>query len=127
MSRRATWILCGAIVMGALSGFGSQARADGKMLLARCEQAERLLNDERIEDPVNASFCLGYIGAIQSALPVLNSGLKPRQRWCMPKGGIEVGQTIRIALRFLRNNPQRLAENDAMLVIEALRNAYPCP
>lgn len=119
-------ILSWAMVLSALGGFGSHAQADGKMLLARCEQAERLLNDQRIEDPVNASFCLGYVGAIWSALHILNSQLQPRQRACMPKDGIEVGQAIRVAIRFLRENPQRLAENEGVLVIAALRNAYPC-
>ena len=119
-------ILFRALVLAALGGLGLPAHADGKSLLARCEQAERLLNEQKIDDPVNAGFCLGYIGAIRSALQVLNIELDPRQRVCLPKEGVEVGQAIRVAIRFLRENPQRLSENEASLVIAALRNAYPC-
>lgn len=126
MTRPMKAILCWTFVLAALAGFVPQARADGKSLMARCEQAERLLNEQKIDDPVNAGFCLGYIGAIRSALQVLNSELDPRQRVCLPKEGVEVGQAIRIAIRFLRENPQRLSENEASLVIAALRNAYPC-
>lgn len=122
MAQQVRWVL----ILLALCGFCANARADGKMLLARCEQAERLLNDQPIEDPVNGSFCLGYVGAMENALRILNSRLQARHRMCMPKNGIEVGQAIRIVLRFLRDNTHRLAENDAALVIEALRAAYPC-
>ena len=119
-------ILFRALVLFALAGFAARAQADGKSLLARCEQAERLFNEQKIDDPVSAGFCLGYVGAIRNALQLLEGDRDPGRRICPPKEGVEVGQAIRLAIRFLRDNPQRLAENEAALVIEALRNAYPC-
>ena len=120
-------ILFRVLVLAAAAGFGLPAHADGKSLLARCEQAERLLYEQKIDDPVNAGFCLGYIGAVRSALQILNSELAPGKRACLPREGVDVGQAIRVAIRFLRDHPQRLPENEAALVIEALRAAYPCP
>ena len=115
-----------ALVVFGAALVSTGALADGQTLLKRCAQAERLLNEQRIEDPVNAGFCLGYVGALAGALKVLNEELAPRHRACLPATGIEVGQAIRIALRFLRDNPKRQGESEAKLVIEALRAAYPC-
>lgn len=48
------------------------------------------------------------------------------QREVCPNGQIDDKKAMGIVHRFLRAHPQRLGEDAAGLVVEALREAFPC-
>jgi hypothetical protein len=48
------------------------------------------------------------------------------QEFCRPDD-TENGQLVRIVLKFIRENPEKANEETALLVMYAMRNAFPCP
>lgn len=65
----------------------------------------------------NAGYCTGVV----RALMVISGAFKA----CAP-AGVTVGQSVRVAVAFIRQNPARMQEPFEGLVIEALRGAWPC-
>ena len=48
------------------------------------------------------------------------------KRVCFPKEGIANEQAVRIVVKYLKDNPNRLHENEIALIMIALMHAYPC-
>ena len=67
-------------------------------------------------------LCHGYI----SGMAFLARNLPPNLAFCRPQG-VTHEQQLRIVVRFLENNPQRLHETFPDLAFEALRKEWPCP
>jgi hypothetical protein len=45
---------------------------------------------------------------------------------CLPIEGVTAGQAIRIVTKYLNAHPERLHRDAHILVVEALREAFPC-
>ena len=46
--------------------------------------------------------------------------------FCTPEQGVTNGEAARIVLKYLKDNPQKLDQNEVELAIQAFREAFPC-
>ena len=45
--------------------------------------------------------------------------------FCRPEN-VELAQLVRIVLKYIRENPENANQETALLIMKALREAYPC-
>jgi hypothetical protein len=72
-------------------------------------------------DIYRQGVCMGTVGA----LVFFSQDLFPAYRFCPPNGGT-YGQALRVVVAYMQRNPGRLHLDFQLLVIEALREAWPC-
>lgn len=55
-------------------------------------------------------------------------GVIPRKivPFCVPANKITGGQVARVIVKYLKDHPERLHENETFLAIQALQAAFPC-
>jgi len=110
----------------------STALADGNELLKQCTSAIFSIESEVYKkegDEFNTAFCLGIVRGVKDTLGTLSSVegvLLPVYRVCFPKKGISVGQAVRIVVKYLNEHPEDLHAYEAILVMKAFYQAYPC-
>jgi len=46
--------------------------------------------------------------------------------YCLPKGGIELGQALRVTVKWLKDHPEKLHLPGDILIGLALRDAFAC-
>ena len=106
---------------------------DGNVLLDRC----------RSGDLVPKSLCAGYITGVNDGARFgyataifhydrdsfftagLDRTVSRRIEYCLPENST-VRQTVDVVVDFLARNPQRRHEPGSVLIIDALKNAFPC-
>jgi hypothetical protein len=77
-------------------------------------------------------FCSGYVAGVMDTQVTLFNSLNAatnQQRpslYCLPKGGIEVGQAVRVTIKWLKDHPEKLHIAGDILVGLALQEAFPC-
>lgn len=107
----------------------------GNDLLKRCSHAVAAIDDEqelRGTKGLDATFCFGYITGVRDAAEsyqVFDHSVKKQEtfvRFCTPEGGMNNGQTVRIVVKYLKDNPAKLHERAEWLILDALRDAFPC-
>ena len=103
-------------------------------LLRDCTYTVRLLDgDSRLtpEETWSAFHCSGYLSGFLDGY-VLGAGFdklalgSSHPLFCLPDGGIAGDQDDRIVVKWLREHPERLHEPARILVMIALREAFPC-
>lgn len=83
-------------------------------------------------DSLNAMACAGYVTGFVSGVDFGakfvedQAGKKVRKPFCRPEE-VENGQLIRVALKFIRDNPERAHQHTSWLLMDAFGKAYPCP
>lgn len=93
----------------------------GNSLLAECSEAIRAVDGDGVYD-VNALTCAAYISGFSHALLAAQT----TRKWaCLPDDAT-VGQLTRIVVKYLNNNLEKLHDGKALLVMNALANAFPC-
>jgi hypothetical protein len=75
---------------------------DGNRLLERCDA----------EPSLDKGFCDGYVAAAMDGQVTLANSLQaasehhaPIKMYCLPKGGIEIGQAVRVTVKWLHDHP----------------------
>ncbi len=69
---------------------------------------------------VRRAACAGYLLGFNDLQSVASL-----DAYCLPSG-VTLEQTKHVVVKFLRDNPQRLHEPIARLVLKALQTAFPC-
>lgn len=106
---------------------GSIASAtDGTQLLAACQEAEQFDERKPVRDPFSIGTCLGLLEGVNGAMVALNSSLPVSIQTCFPEQRLAAVQAVRIAVKYLRENPEKHHESAAYLVALAYRRAFPC-
>ena len=103
--------------------FNFPAFADGNQLLRKCISAEIAVDKNEISNAVDAGFCLGYLNGSRNAIQVFAD---KGNFICLPSKGIDNGQTLRIVMKFMRENPKYLHEDELLMVAMSLKEAFPC-
>jgi len=123
---------------------------DGNGLLDYCNHVVNLLDSTASqkgeEDAMKMRWCAGYIQAteerienwrmsanIQIMAAQKSGKATPTPMWadedfvrtCIPEGA-PYGQMARVVVKWLREHPQRLHELKSSLIMEALRDGFPC-
>ncbi|UCU95801.1 Rap1a/Tai family immunity protein [Hydrogenophaga taeniospiralis] len=113
-----------------LLSLSTHAFADGNALLGNCalfERFETKVAPLTHSDYLQLGQCLGAVEGVRNTMLLYRPMLPPALRVCMPAGGIANGQAIRIALKYLRDNPAALHEDSSVLLMKAFHEAFPCP
>jgi hypothetical protein len=100
---------------------------NGSELLRGCNAAIRQTEgvNVAVEESIRALHCLGYVSGFQDAMGMADWTVANVQA-CVPRKGIEVDQGVRILVKFLRENPERLNESGRILFFTAMVRAFPC-
>lgn len=141
-----------AVVLSAsaLSQSKSAFPSDGNDLLNYCGEVVNYLDSPapQADDEKELKFgwCVGYLqatddrienwriaGAIQVMTYQKDGKPAPSHMWadenfantCIP-GTAPMAQLARIVVKWLREHPERLHESKSVLVMDALRDAFPC-
>lgn len=99
------------------------AAADGNKLLKNCALIDKEMNNFDESDWLNIGSCLGMVEGVRSTMTILGN---EKYDICLPEGGIQNGQAVRIVNKFLNERPEALHEDGTILIIAALINAFPC-
>lgn len=117
-----------AAVFALVAALGcGQAMADGNDLLRRCQVSVKAM-DAGVGVNYDVGMCFGMVQGVSESILVLNNSLPKDLKFCIPTGenGISHGQSVRIVTKFLQDNPKLLNEHDALLIMMAYKQAYPC-
>lgn len=105
----------------------SAASSDGNKLLEDCGAIERLMDGGKsTSNSTGMGFCLGLMQGITNSNMIYQVRAPGKELLCLPKNGIENGQAARVVVKYLRDHPEQLHENDFVLAMRALRDAFPC-
>lgn len=109
----------------------SEASADGNKLLKDCQEAEYFIDHKNFRSPNTPEigefwYCTGITEGVRSSLVMFNKHLPKHMRACFPGDGIMTEQSVRVVLKFLRENPNMLHMEDAPLIWLAYVKAFPC-
>lgn len=117
-------ILAAALLVS--TGASGQSPAHtGSVMLRQCEAA--LANPPRAADGHDIGFCQGFTVGIVQGIYMGEIASGARRALICPPSGAEVGQFIRIAVKYLRDNPHELHEPATGLFARAFALAFPCP
>lgn len=116
-------ILCSTIL--ALS-FCAAAMADGNKLLLECQDGINGMSGGAAKNPLGIGHCVGVLQATIDTLDLVHEAGGTPELVCVPEGGIPMIQSMRIVVQSLEEHPQSLHLNESVLVVSALKNAFPC-
>jgi Rap1a immunity proteins len=112
-----------------------QGMPSGNELLHDCKQAVRGIDgDTKLTEMefVDASHCTGYVLGVVDGYAVTEAAEKLRLHFssslvCFPKTGfMPTPQVVRIVVKYLHDHETRLSEPAALLVLQAMQEAFPC-
>ena len=122
-----------AIFLTLGAAFSSEVRAsgnDGNELLADCNLVIRMMDDDGVvpsaTEALKVGRCLGMMQGITSLNMVYQVKDRDSALFCLPSNGMSAGQAARIVVKYMRDNPRELHNNGSLVVIAALKDAYPC-
>ena len=96
-------------------------------MLTQCSSAERIVYEvPQAKISIEAGICLGIVNGVRSTMQIYESELKPERRLCWPAEGVTVGQGVLIVNKYLKDHPEKLHEDETVLIIKAFRLAFQC-
>jgi len=102
---------------------------DGNRLLMQCASAVAYLDSGEngvLTNPFDAGVCLGTMNGLLGLHQIYTQALGKQTLFCLPDGGLTVGQAVRIVVKHLREHPEKLDLRATTLAAGALRLAFPC-
>ena len=120
------WI--GAIALVGMLGYGVAMATDGNALLSDCQATIRLLDTKQAlpNETIGIGQCFGMVEAVKSTLIIFEDQIPKNVRGCVPNGGINNGQAVRIVNKYLHDHPAKLNQDATMLILLAYHEAFPC-
>lgn len=107
--------------------YSSGVLADGNKLLSQCNTAIQILDGDTLpKNAYIAASCLGLVQGITNLNLLYQVDKTNNTFFCLPAGGINNGQAARIVVKYLKEHPEKLHENESVLAIAAFVEAYPC-
>jgi hypothetical protein len=117
--------ITGLVALLAL-GCGMPAMADGNKLLLECQDGIASMSGAAAKNPVGVGHCVGVLQATIDTLDIVHEAGGAPKLVCVPEGGIPMIQSMRIVVQSLEEHPEALHLNESVLVVSALKNAFPC-
>lgn len=102
------------------------SHADGNSLLEDCIEAEHFLNEREVRNQLKVGYCTGVIQGVMNTMYIFEEPLSSTIRLCWPESGTNSKQGVRIVTKFLRDNPDKLHENQFGLVVQAFMDSFAC-
>jgi hypothetical protein len=75
------------------------------------------------DDVANVALFSGYLLGLKEGTEVAFAG---GQMFCFPDQGIELGQQVKIVIKYIKANPEKAHLPTAVLAAHALQRAFPC-
>lgn len=82
---------------------------------------KRLSSSELLDANYCAAYMTGFVDALQVAAELYQEPLA-----CFPEAAIDVRETTKLVLAYIRERPERSRRTTAVLVGAALARAFPC-
>jgi hypothetical protein len=103
----------------------------GNEMLRHCSMVEQALSGQTpsssllhtVEDAYKQGMCVGGIAGI---LFLANAATKTTAHAICIPSTVSTAQSLTVVVRYLRNHPEKLNDAFASLVLDALREAWPC-
>jgi hypothetical protein len=101
-------------------------------VLADAVQGEQLLfwltgqSPSEVEAFMNKAKSMAYVQGMLDLYVVLSHRDPGLKIYCVPDEGISIGQAKDIIVKWLNAHPKRMKEEARILVLYALRDAFPC-
>jgi hypothetical protein len=102
----------------------------GNVFLEWCSVVEK---DEHTKTESQHSIeCTAYVEGVDEGVSVEVTFARqiasnpPPKLYCRPENST-AGQLVRITLKYIRNHPEDAHQPTVVLIVEALREAFPCP
>jgi hypothetical protein len=118
-------LIAAALASGALC-FSVGALADGNKLLLECQDGINSMSGGAAQNSVGIGHCVGVLQATMDTLDLFHEAGGLPRLVCVPEGGIPMIQSMRIIVQSLQAHPESLHLNESVLVVAALKNAFPC-
>jgi hypothetical protein len=106
-------------------------KGDGGSLLRKCSLAVRIFDGEKLSstDAVEGGFCVGYISGSHDTDYMMQM-LEEHEKITLMKhacpSNASTEQVVRIVVKYLHDNPERLQMPASVLVTDAVRSSFPC-
>jgi hypothetical protein len=117
------------------SACASTPYKDGNDLLQQCKVAVRFIDEpknETTEAVGEGYYCIGLVRGVLDTVDVwqfadkaLKNKVSPG-RPCLPEESLKNIQAVRIVVKWLNEHPEQLHNGASLLVLVALRDAFPC-
>jgi hypothetical protein len=107
-------------------------KGDGSSLLRKCSLAVRIFDGEKLSstDAVDGGFCVGYVSGSHDTdymVQMLEEHDKiTLMKHACPPSKASTEQIVRIVVKYLHDNPERLDMPASVLVTDAIRSSFPC-
>lgn len=106
--------------------FSADGWADGNQLLEECQDGINSMSGGVTRNSVGVGHCVGVLQATMDTLDLFHEAGGLPRLVCVPEGGIPMIQSMRIVVQSLQAHPESLHLNESVLVVSALKNAFPC-
>ena len=120
------------------TSFSSSAfTQDGNKLLFGCSQVVKYLDGVKKSLDSDASYCMGLLKGFMHATTIGHGiysndrpnykveGSKDKRGICLPQS-VTISQSSRIIVKWLKDHPNKLHEDETILIFLALYQSFPC-
>ncbi|WP_047528498.1 Rap1a/Tai family immunity protein [Pseudomonas sp. 11/12A] len=122
MKKYVIWVAATTACLAAQS-----AMADGNKLLKECREGIVYVDGGREpENLFGVGQCMGVIQGTIDTLDLTHALLNSPKIVCLPSGGLETLQVMKIVVKYLNEHPDRLHLNESGLISTALMVSFPC-
>lgn len=98
--------------------------ADGNQLLDACQQAVKYFDGDKTDvDRFKMPYCLGLVEGTRNTMALLD---QQDPAACVPASTTNT-QAVRLVVKYLRANPEKLHLDASAIILLSLMAAYPCP
>jgi len=118
------------VLLGPMVCYADGKKYDGNELLSNCKRALATRSkdvswEELCTSEYSSGYCYAFIIGVASTLLLNSNESKNSPVLCMSPQ-VTVGQFVRVVVKHLENHPEELHQHGAMLVSQALKEAFPC-
>lgn len=101
---------------------------EGAQLLRACGAEVKKQDGLKVsdEESIEALWCISYVSGFLDALAFSDLMAPVRKAICLPPQGITTDQAVRILVKYLRDNAQKLHESGRISLFIALAKVFPC-
>lgn len=130
--RSLLWSVVFLLISGCIVAQDFDWKGDGSSLLRKCSLAVRTFDGEKLSstDAVDGAFCVGYIWGNHDTdfmVQMLEEHDKiTLMKHACPPSNASTEQAVRVVVKYLRENPERLNMPASVLVTDAIRSSFPC-
>jgi Rap1a immunity proteins len=117
-----------------LCSVASAQDADGNLLLKHCNVAIRFVDaptSVTSQEAESGMYCMGLVRGIVDTVMLWQESDKAFKNRVSPgrpclTTEIKTSQAVRIVVKYLNDHPEQLHHDDSLLVVVALKTAFPC-